>query len=107
MPDNCIPCISTGVYGFPHERATNIAVNAVKDFQGDSPSHVIFVALPRDAEIYKTAGRTGLEAANSSDFCDGKIILPLDNHEQETDRAIQATGGAGTSRLLEAMLLST
>ena len=48
------PCISTGVYGFPHERAANIAVNAVKDFQGDSPSHVIFCCFsPRDAEIYK------------------------------------------------------
>lgn len=48
------PCISTGVYGFPHERAANIAVNVVKDFQGDSPSHVIFCCFsPRDAEIYK------------------------------------------------------
>ncbi len=48
------PCISTGVYGFPHERAANIAVNVVRDFQGDSPSHVIFCCFsPRDAEIYK------------------------------------------------------
>lgn len=48
------PCISTGVYGFPHERAANIAVNVVRDFQGDLPSHVIFCCFsPRDAEIYK------------------------------------------------------
>lgn len=48
------PCISTGVYGFPHERAANIAVNVVRDFQGDTPSHVIFCCFsPRDAEIYK------------------------------------------------------
>jgi O-acetyl-ADP-ribose deacetylase (regulator of RNase III) len=34
------PAVSTGVYRFPLERATRIAIGVVRDFLGDSPSSV-------------------------------------------------------------------
>jgi len=50
------PAISTGVYGFPKERATRIAVTTVKDFlqQNNSINQVVFVcfSLP-DYQIYQ------------------------------------------------------
>ncbi len=32
------PCISTGVYGFPFERAERIAISTIKEFQFDHPT---------------------------------------------------------------------
>ena len=49
------PCISTGVYGFPTERAARIACDAVVDFVTEhrSPREVRFVVFsPRDYEVY-------------------------------------------------------
>ncbi len=49
------PCISTGVYGFPYERAAEIAVREVRGFLTDNKSieKVVFVCfLPRDYECY-------------------------------------------------------
>lgn len=49
------PCVSTGVYGFPQERAAKIAVREVAQFLAEHPSveQVIFVCfLARDFEIY-------------------------------------------------------
>ena len=49
------PCISTGVYGFPYDRAAKIAVREVKQFLASHPSieQVVFVCfLPRDYECY-------------------------------------------------------
>ena len=49
------PCISTGVYGFPFERAAKIAVNEVKKFLAQSKSieKLIFVCfLKRDYDCY-------------------------------------------------------
>jgi len=45
------PAISTGVYGFPLERATQIAVNEVKQFLSENPSfeQVIFVCFGDDS----------------------------------------------------------
>jgi O-acetyl-ADP-ribose deacetylase (regulator of RNase III) len=45
------PAISTGVYGFPLERATRIAVSTVKDFlsNDDSIEKVIFVCFDDNA----------------------------------------------------------
>jgi len=45
------PAISTGVYGFPLERATQIAVNEVKQFLSENPSfeRVIFVCFGDDS----------------------------------------------------------
>ena len=51
------PCISTGVYRFPHERAAQIAVREVRAFLEVDPSvdSVLFVCfLPQDFEIYQT-----------------------------------------------------
>lgn len=46
------PCISTGVFGFPQERAAHIAVKAVLDFPHDLD--VIFCCfLDSDYKIYK------------------------------------------------------
>jgi len=47
------PAISTGVYGFPHERAADIAVNEVKKFiaASDKIGKVIFVCF--DEMTYK------------------------------------------------------
>jgi O-acetyl-ADP-ribose deacetylase (regulator of RNase III) len=50
------PCISTGVYGFPYERAAKIAVREVKQFLASHPSieQVVFVCfLPRDYDCYR------------------------------------------------------
>jgi O-acetyl-ADP-ribose deacetylase (regulator of RNase III) len=50
------PCISTGVYGFPYERAARIAVREVRQFLASHPSleHVVFVCfLARDYECYR------------------------------------------------------
>jgi O-acetyl-ADP-ribose deacetylase (regulator of RNase III) len=49
------PCISTGVYGFPFERAAKIAVVEVKRFLEGSPGieRVVFVCfLKRDFDCY-------------------------------------------------------
>jgi O-acetyl-ADP-ribose deacetylase (regulator of RNase III) len=49
------PCISTGVYGFPQERAAKIAVGEVRRFldQDQSIEKVVFVCfLARDFAIY-------------------------------------------------------
>ena len=45
------PAISTGVYGFPLERATQIAVNEAKQFLSENPSfeRVIFVCFSEDS----------------------------------------------------------
>jgi len=45
------PAISTGVYGFPFERAAAIAVREVKRFLEETPSleKVVFVCFGRDA----------------------------------------------------------
>ncbi len=45
------PAISTGVYGFPLERATQIAVNEVKQFLSENPSfeRVIFICFGDDS----------------------------------------------------------
>jgi O-acetyl-ADP-ribose deacetylase (regulator of RNase III) len=45
------PAISTGVYGFPFERATAIAVREVKRFLKETPSleKVVFVCFGNDA----------------------------------------------------------
>lgn len=55
------PAISTGVYGFPIERATPIAVRTVKEFLEDNPSieKVVFVCFsPGDERVYlETAER--------------------------------------------------
>jgi O-acetyl-ADP-ribose deacetylase (regulator of RNase III) len=50
------PCISTGAYGFPIERATRIAVREVKAFlaKNTTVEKVIFVCfLRRDLEVYE------------------------------------------------------
>lgn len=49
------PCVSTGVYGFPQERAAQIAVREVRRFLEENASieKVVFVCfLARDFEIY-------------------------------------------------------
>ncbi|MBI4166299.1 MAG: O-acetyl-ADP-ribose deacetylase [Acidobacteria bacterium] len=50
------PCISTGVYRFPHERAAQIAVREVREFLDKNPGldQVLFVCfLPLDFETYQ------------------------------------------------------
>ena len=50
------PCISTGVYRFPHERAAQIAVREVRAFLETNPAvdRVLFVCfLQQDFEIYQ------------------------------------------------------
>ena len=52
------PCISTGVYGFPGERACQIAIREVKSFLDAhaTPEKVTFVCyLDRDFELYRRA----------------------------------------------------
>lgn len=52
------PAISTGIYGFPLERATRIAVRTVREGLEESPglSRVVFVCFDeRTAEAYRRA----------------------------------------------------
>lgn len=44
------PNISTGVYGFPKQRAAEIAILEVKDYEADLPERVLFVCF--DEENY-------------------------------------------------------
>lgn len=64
------PAISTGIYGFPMERATRIAVATVREVLEREPSieKVIFCCFStRDREIYeRIAGVTGVRAAPGS-----------------------------------------
>ncbi len=51
------PCIATGLYGFPKEEASKIAISAVKEYLKANPNafnHIIFnVFKDEDLEIYK------------------------------------------------------
>lgn len=42
------PNISTGVYGFPKERAAEIAMDAVRDFQSATVQEVVFVCFDEE-----------------------------------------------------------
>jgi len=51
------PCISTGIYRFPKEKAAEIAVETVKSFgsSGSVPEKVIFVCFSKeDYDIYRS-----------------------------------------------------
>lgn len=49
------PCISTGVYRFPKERAAKIALQAVREWREFLPEKVIFCCFsPADCELYQT-----------------------------------------------------
>jgi O-acetyl-ADP-ribose deacetylase len=54
------PNISTGIYGFPKQRAAEIAVKAVRDFQPSSLKQVLFVCF--DDENYNIYKSLGVEA---------------------------------------------
>ena len=63
------PAISTGIYGFPLERATRIAVTEVMNFleQESSVEEVIFVCFgSKSYEVYRTVGLPRLLAASFS-----------------------------------------
>lgn len=50
------PCISTGVYGYPHEAACHIAVDTVAAWLlgSDLPEHVVFCCFgANDADLYR------------------------------------------------------
>ena len=52
------PAVSTGVYRFPLERATRIAVGVARDFLADSPSsveHVVFCCFSeKTCDVYRS-----------------------------------------------------
>jgi len=57
------PAISTGVYGYPIEAATSIALREVSDFLGRSslPERVVFCCFSaRDLEVYRRTASTEL-----------------------------------------------
>ena len=48
------PCISAGIYGYPPEKAAEIAVSTVAEWNGTLPNKVVFVTFSdRDAAIYE------------------------------------------------------
>lgn len=61
------PAISTGVYGFPLERATKIAVKEIKDFlnKNQSIEKVIFVCF--DEKTYRTYQNIYLDFTQSTE----------------------------------------
>lgn len=49
------PSISTGIYGFPIEKASKIAVETVRNWSGEFPSKVIFVTFSSsDYAVYQS-----------------------------------------------------
>jgi O-acetyl-ADP-ribose deacetylase (regulator of RNase III) len=55
--NNCktiaFPCVSTGIYGFPSERAAKIVVNSLKDFEAKGVEEVILCCfMQNDFDIY-------------------------------------------------------
>ena len=44
------PNISTGIYGYPKDKAAEVAINSVRDFESEGIDEVIFVCF--DAENY-------------------------------------------------------
>ena len=50
-------CISTGVYGYPHEAAAGITVETVRAWNGDLPEEVIFCCFSNEMlKIYESKG---------------------------------------------------
>jgi O-acetyl-ADP-ribose deacetylase (regulator of RNase III) len=53
-------CISTGVFGFPQQKAAEIAVRTVRDFQRSNQIAVIFNVFKQDDyDIYKRMHQGG------------------------------------------------
>lgn len=58
MKTIAFPSISTGAYGFPMERAAEIAIREIREFLKENPAmeKVILVCFGREAfDIYKNA----------------------------------------------------
>ncbi len=58
------PAISTGVYGFPLARATDIAISETRKFldRNDSVTQVIFCCFsPKDRQVYESAAERLLQ----------------------------------------------
>lgn len=47
------PCISTGIYGFPQDRACNIAINTIKKINNTNIDVIFCCFLDEDYELYK------------------------------------------------------
>lgn len=48
------PSISTGVYGYPKEKAADIAINVMKEFEGEFEKIIACVFSPNDFELYRS-----------------------------------------------------
>lgn len=49
------PAISTGIYGYPLQQATEVAVATVRSWRCQGPDEVIFCCFtPEDAEVYRS-----------------------------------------------------
>jgi O-acetyl-ADP-ribose deacetylase (regulator of RNase III) len=57
-----IPAISTGIYGFPSDRAARIAVATMADALATRPTTVMFVAFGADSERDLTAALAALRS---------------------------------------------
>ena len=59
LPIIACPCISTGVYGFPAQRAAEIAFETVRDWQEEFPKTTIFVTFgDKSDNLYRTLARS-------------------------------------------------
>ena len=59
LPIIAFPCISTGVYGFPAQRAAEIAFETVRDWQEEFPKTTIFVTFgDKSDNLYRTLARS-------------------------------------------------
>ena len=57
MKTIAFPCISTGIFGYPPEKAASVAITTVTDFLERNPNHIEHVTFclysPQDVAIYK------------------------------------------------------
>ena len=89
------PCISTGIYGYPPEKAASVAIKTVKDFMERNPNHIDGVTFclysQKDVDIYKNEMKNIFPGENIT-FVDEKntkdSAVPVkDQKDKKRDRS--------------------
>lgn len=97
----CFCCISTGAFGYPNERAAEVALRAVREFLEDSEhraaiDRVVFCTFtPLDCDIYRALMPQYFPASDA----DGSIDVPV---ADSRDPPSKRSGEAGEPRTVAA-----